>query len=236
MSMIGAGGPACREMRLLLGVYVVGAIDPADRALVDEHLGECASCRDELAGLAGLPAMLSRVPEADVARLGGNVASLPEPAEPSPELLNSLLRRVAARRRARMWRGVTAAAAAAVIAVGGTAGIMELAGPGHSGRQPAVDVAIGANSAASVTAQVDYSAAAWGTAMRVQVTGIKAGTSCRFWVVTSHGRSPAGSWTVTPGAYGHEPWYSASAKVAPGSITSFQITAGGKPLVTIPAT
>jgi len=59
-------GPACREMRQLLGVYVVGAIDPAERAMVDEHLGQCAACRDEIAGLAGLPAMLSRVPAADV--------------------------------------------------------------------------------------------------------------------------------------------------------------------------
>jgi Putative zinc-finger len=235
MSITGAGSPACREMRQLLGVYVVGAIDPAERALVDEHLSECASCRDELAGLAGLPAMLSRVPEADVARLAGNVTSLPERAEPSPELLNSLLRRVAVRRRAHMWRGVTAAAAAAVIAVGGTAGIMKLTGQGHSGPQPAVDVATGGNTAAGITAQVDYSTAAWGTAMRVQVTGIKTGTSCRFWVITSHGRSAAGSWTVTRSAYGQEPWYSASAKVPPGSITAFQITAGNKPLVTVPA-
>ena len=66
MTMSGFSGPACREIRQLLGVYVVGAIDPAERAIVDEHLGECQLCRDELAGLAGLPAMLSRVPAADV--------------------------------------------------------------------------------------------------------------------------------------------------------------------------
>ena len=45
-----------------LGVYVLGAIDPADRALVEAHLTTCRDCRDELAGLAGLPALLSRVP------------------------------------------------------------------------------------------------------------------------------------------------------------------------------
>ena len=28
MTMTGAGSPACRELRQLLGVYVVGAIDP----------------------------------------------------------------------------------------------------------------------------------------------------------------------------------------------------------------
>jgi hypothetical protein len=51
----------CSEARLSLGVYVLGAIDPAERALVDSHLAGCRDCRDELAGLAGLPALLARV-------------------------------------------------------------------------------------------------------------------------------------------------------------------------------
>ncbi len=234
MTVTGAGSPECREMRQLLGVYVVGAIDPAERALVDEHLGQCAACRDQLAGLAGLPAMLSRVPAADVAKLGLVVTSLPESAEPSPELLNSLLRRVAVRRRTRMWRGVAAAAAAAVIAIGGTTAVMELTG--HGSGHPAVDVATGANAADSITAVVDYSPAAWGTAMRVQVTGIKAGTFCHFWVITKNGRSAAGSWTVTSSLYAADPWYPASSRVAPGAVRAFQITAGTKILVSIPAT
>lgn len=51
----------CGEARISLGVYVLGAIDPAERALVDAHLVTCRDCRDELAGLAGLPALLARV-------------------------------------------------------------------------------------------------------------------------------------------------------------------------------
>ena len=43
----------CADARLSLGVYVLGAIDPAERALVDAHLLTCRDCRDELAGLAG---------------------------------------------------------------------------------------------------------------------------------------------------------------------------------------
>src|SRR5271169_6445016 len=103
MTISGFNGPACREMRQLLGVYVVGAIDPAERAKVDDHLRHCAECRDELAGLAGLPAMLSRVPAADVEQLSLAPSGLPEMAEPSADMLNSLLRRVTARRRSRMW-------------------------------------------------------------------------------------------------------------------------------------
>ena len=51
----------CGEARISLGVYVLGSIDPAERAMVDAHLATCRDCRDELAGLAGLPALLARV-------------------------------------------------------------------------------------------------------------------------------------------------------------------------------
>jgi len=61
----------CQEARVSLGVYVLGAIDPAERALVDSHLATCRDCRDELAGLAGLPALLpAHVAEAALQRLG----------------------------------------------------------------------------------------------------------------------------------------------------------------------
>ena len=60
---------SCREIRHSLGVYVLGAIEPSDRAQVDEHLATCADCREELASLAGLPALLRRVPTAEAERL-----------------------------------------------------------------------------------------------------------------------------------------------------------------------
>jgi hypothetical protein len=235
MTVSGYNGPVCREIRQLLGVYVVGAIDPAERPLVDDHLGECADCRDELAGLAGLPAMLSRVPLAEVERIASGVLELPGQAEPSAELLNSLLRRVAAKRRSRMWRGAVAVAAAAVIAAGGATAVSQLTGsngssPGQSGH----DVASAMNPVDHIAAVVDYAQAPWnGTAMRVQVSGITPGTTCKFWVVSAHGRAEAGSWTVG-NDYDSDRWYSASAQVKTGSIRSFTITSGTRVLLTIP--
>jgi hypothetical protein len=232
MTMSGFIGPACREIRQLLGVYVVGAIDPAERALVDEHLGQCQLCRDELAGLAGLPAMLSRVPAADVEWLDTAVADLPALQEPSDEMLASLLRKVSVKRRSRLRRSMVAVAAAAVIAAGGAAATMQLTGP------PAVtgDVAHAA-SANGVAAVVDYSPSTWGTAMRVQVTGIRSGTTCQFWVVGKDGRaSYAGTWTVGGSRYCGKAWYSASSSWKAGSVKSFRITSGSKVLLTIPAT
>jgi hypothetical protein len=232
MTVTGAGGPACREFRQLLGVYVVGAIDPAERSLVDEHLSTCAACRDELAGLAGLPAMLSRVPAEDVARMGRTVVSLPENHEPSPELLNALLRRVEAKRRTRRWRGAVAVAAAAIVAAGGTAVGINLAG---SSSPAPWDAASGANPANQVGALVRYTSTRSGTQMRIRVRGIPTGTTCQFFVVTRTGKTWAGSWTVESATYSQSPWYWGSAKVSPSSVRDFQIAAGGKVLVVIPA-
>lgn len=235
MTISGFSVPACREARQLLGVYVVGAIDPAERAVVDEHLGQCPSCRDELAGLAGLPAMLSRVPASDLERLSQAPSGLPEMAEPPADMLNPLLRRVAAKRRTRMWRGVAAVAAAAVIAVGGTTFVSQLTKPPPA-PVASHDVAFGSNAKTGVTAVVDYSPTPWNTtAMRVQVGGIAAGTTCQFWIVGKDGRAYAGTWTVNA-SYGRNAWYTVGSQVPASTVHSFQITARGKLLLNIPAT
>ncbi len=61
--------PHCGEVRLELGVYVLGAIAAGDRSAVGAHLACCADCRDELAELAGLPGLLSRVPADEAERI-----------------------------------------------------------------------------------------------------------------------------------------------------------------------
>lgn len=233
MTTSGARGPGCRAIRPLLGVYVVGAIEPGERALVDEHLGECEACRDELAGLAGLPAMLSRVPAADVSHL---VMPQAEPPEAVPdEILDSLLRRVSAHRQRRFWRLAGAAAAVLIIGAGGTAAAASLT---SGSAVPRAAVATAASPGGQVSAVVDYAPAAWGTAMRVQVSGIRPGTTCQFWVVGPDGRTSfAGTWTVAGSSYGYaqNPWYAASATVAARSVHGFQLTVGGKLVLAIPA-
>lgn len=227
--MSGFSGPACREIRQLLGVYVVGAIDPAERVYVDEHLGECPQCRDELAGLAGLPAMLSRVPAADVERLSFEPSGLPEMTEPPAELLNSLLRRVTAKRRTRLWRGAVAIAASVAVAAGAAVTATELAGAASRVN----DVASGVNPQTHVAAVVDYAPTPWsGTEMRVQVSGIPPGTTCKFLI---NGHTVVATWTVRA-PYGQKAWYTEYSKVRVSAVHSFQIKSGGQVLVNIPAT
>jgi hypothetical protein len=223
----------CGEIRLALGVYVLGAIDPAERALVDAHLSDCQDCREELAGLAGLPALLGRVPMPDVERLALDDTELRHLEEPPAELLDSLLGRISARRRARRWRGVLAAAAAAVIAIGGGIGGGVLISHGQGVAQ-GFDLVRGSSAATHVSAAVYYGPGIAGTSMQVQVSGIPDGTHCHMWVTTFGGQHfLVGSWMVT-GAHGN--WYQAGSSVAAAKIRSFDITAGGKVLVNVLAT
>ncbi len=92
------------------GSYVLGALPPADRATYERHVAACATCRNEVAELAGLPGLLGRL-DADTAASVG-------PREGAPDrVLDTLLadvqtERLRQRRRRRWERGFTLLAAA----------------------------------------------------------------------------------------------------------------------------
>jgi len=70
----------CPEARIALGVYVLGALDPAEQALVEAHLDRCDDCLAEMAGLADLTALLDRVPVDEAVRAleAGEAPAAPE--------------------------------------------------------------------------------------------------------------------------------------------------------------
>ena len=230
-------GPTCRDIRLSLGVYVVGAIDPSERTIVDIHLSHCPECREELAGMAGLPSLLGRVPASDAERLALDSAELKDLEEPPARVLSSLLSEVAARRKARRWRVVMATAAAAVIAVGGglLGGIAVSGGPAASPQAGQPETVHAVNARTHVAADVTYSPSAAGTTMAVIATGIPVGTHCDFWVIRTDGKQAlAGDWTV--GSWRHQAYRTASSHFKANRISAFLITTThGKTLVKIPA-
>ena len=132
----------CADIRPLLGVYLTGAIAPADRAVVVGHLAACADCRTELAGLAGLPGLLRRPPVHAAAQASAADDTAPDYMEPDytvPDYMTPdssvpdgagaggpadampgrLARRLSRRRRRRRW---LLAGAAFVLAIAGGAG------------------------------------------------------------------------------------------------------------------
>jgi hypothetical protein len=223
----------CGPVRQALGVYVVGAISPADRGEVDSHLTSCADCRADLAGLAGLPALLGRVPAAEATRLlqeGGS-----EDAPPQLQL-HSLLRLASRRRRRRLWPGLAVAAAVGLIAGGGAiAASRALESPSRppAAAQQWTSAARGINTITHERAIIRYMAKPWGLELDVQVGGIPVGTQCELQVTTANGRAVAsGSWTVTSG---HESArYTMSSSVPLSGLRGFMITSGTQTLVTVP--
>lgn len=98
------------------GVYILGALAPADRAAYERHLATCPYCRAELAELARLPGLLGRLDP-------GTAASVVTPVDTTrarPALLDPVLRRARQERRARAarrrWQFAGAALAAACLA------------------------------------------------------------------------------------------------------------------------
>jgi Putative zinc-finger len=224
----------CQFVRQSLGVYVVGAIDPAERARVDSHLAGCPACREELASLAGLPALLGRVPAAEAEQIAGYpVRSMPD-AEPEAELVTPLLARIARQRRARTWR-LTAAAAAVVAIVAGSAGAIAAEHSGGGSPPPAAVRWDSARATAGgMSLDVRYAEAPWGTQLDAHVSGIPDGTTCEFWVIGAHGsRWAAGSWTVNRSDWDSS--YPESTAVPIGAVHGFQLTAGGKLLISVRA-
>src|SRR5262249_45648104 len=94
--------------RLSLGAYVLGALDPIERAAVDAHLSGCTACREEPADLAAMPGLLSRVRVEDLLELE---------RPPSPSATDRLIGRLRSVRRARRRRLGAAVAAAGLAAV-----------------------------------------------------------------------------------------------------------------------
>jgi hypothetical protein len=241
----------CQHIRQLLGVYVLGAIDPAERSQVDAHLAGCAECREELAGLASLPALLGRVPFDEVARIAGPDGSDPQrlPWAQSPEEsladtgepgdvidLTPLLGRIAHRRRMNRWRGAVAAAAVALIAAGAAIGATHLSGGGSTPSVAAHWQTVQATDPAShAKVVVRYAGRPWGTSLDTEVYGIPAGTSCEFWVMGSDGHKwLAGSWRVA--STWQDTWYEGSSWVPSSAVHGFEITSGQRVLVHLATT
>ena len=242
----------CADARMSLGVDVLGAIDPAERALVDAHLATCRDCRDELAGLAGLPALLARVDPDEISRIcADDTVQTPfedsraedsraedsrAEDEPPGELMGTVLDLAQARRRRNRWRAAAAAAAVVVIA-GGLAGGLSATGSGS--KTVAVPLSVGAakwetvqatSATTGATASISYSRELWGDSFEVLVDHIPVGTTCELWVVHPDGsRTQVAAWTTARDE--GKVWYTGSMASTAKPIAEFQITAGNQVLL-----
>ncbi|HEY2793578.1 MAG TPA: zf-HC2 domain-containing protein [Micromonosporaceae bacterium] len=90
------------------GVYVLGALSPAQRLTFERHMATCDECRSEVNDLAGLPGLLGRISEPAAVAAG---------ELPPPTALPGVIAKVHRQRRGRRLVAVAAGLAVAVLAL-----------------------------------------------------------------------------------------------------------------------
>ncbi|MGW2676351.1 zf-HC2 domain-containing protein [Streptomyces sp. NPDC001436] len=238
---------ASRHEEELLGPYVLGVLEQEDVRRVEEHVGDCAGCREEVAALREMESVLGEVPEE---------AFLDGPPQGGDLLLQRTLRQVRGERAARTrWRGAVAglAAAASLAAVfwagarlgGDAAGTAALPPPPSPGASAAptpppagtrVASATDPGTGARLTVQVTP-AARW-VRVHAAVTGVPAGERCRLVVVSRDGtRSTAGGWVVGTAEHGEGKGAAldGSAAVDPADVRAVLVESeSGRTFVSVP--
>jgi anti-sigma factor RsiW len=180
---------SCDETKIALGAYVLDALDSHERAEVDAHLRTCADCRAEVAALASLPPLLSRLSLQD---LGESVPTIAAPDALFEKVVASVRDDAPAARvtwlRSRPARALLAVAAAIVLLGGGITTAVELSGP--SNVHSAVE--------GSVHMKVTLASQAAGTEVRVAVYGLPEDEHCWLVAVADDGtRDSVGRWVAT---------------------------------------
>ncbi|MFC7616952.1 anti-sigma factor family protein [Actinokineospora soli] len=160
-----------------VGAYLLGALDPADRAVFEAHLAGCPVCEAELLRMAPLPGLLQRVAEADFADPGDDPAPVPLPALP---------------RRSRWPALVAAAAVVLVLALAGIAAVTVFAPS-----QPQQVTWSAQDPTSGIRADVDLIARPWGTELSIRMRDVPPGKPCKLVVRARDGsRETAGWWAA----------------------------------------
>ena len=221
-------------MMLSLGVYVLGAVDTAERQRLEAHLPTCPACRAELTRLAPLPGLLAGIPESmrDTARSPGRHPWSPGRQAQSPGRRARRSARAVRPARALPHGGARlrrAAWAAACLAAAVTAGFWLSSGSG--GQHAAALTLAGTNPATHVSATATLTATSWGTSIQLQVRGLPENVECRLVVRSRTGRTEvSGVWDAWADGPVSIP---ASASWLPSDIGSLQVTTTTRNLVTI---
>lgn len=227
--------------RFDLAALVLGSLSPEERAGVEAHLATCPSCQAELADLASLPGLLHRLTPTEAERAGA-----------TPDLLPGLLARAAAitavsddeppvrtsdgapshvRRSGRRAAGWAAAGVGVAAGVAWMFGGNVLSGP-EPVPTPTSVVVQAHDDESGISGEVTLSDADTGTDLRLELSGVPAGSRCQLVAVTADGSDVTASWDAT---YGGTATFTGSTHFAMEDIEELLITTPeGETLLTMP--
>jgi hypothetical protein len=212
-----------------LAGYLTKSLDAEQVRLVEEHLADCAGCRDEVESLREWTMALEAVPEAML---------LDGPPEGGDLLLQRTLRQIrdeSSGRRHRRTALMSAAAAVVVAAAIGSGVVLGrgTADPGTPVAQPTqveqttipgtrTATSVDADTGARITVAV-APAPGW-VRVKAAVAGIPAGERCRLEVVAKDGTVVlAGSWVVSEKGAAEGTTLDGSALVAPAEVAAVRV-------------
>jgi hypothetical protein len=240
--MTGRFSHDCKEVELSLGVFVLGALEPAERHTVETHLARCSQCTAILAELAPLPGLLHRLDPIEPALKSRDTAPAAAQAPPSapvqtmplvpPELRERLLDAARADRARQRRRFAVAAIAAAAVLLGVLVSTQLPGVPwGHDGANLTTASATDAKTA--VRADVRLMPDATGSELRLRLAGVAPEEHCSLVAITSDGlRDVAATWEAT---YAGEAAVVGHTSFRPDQIKQLLVvTEAGRTLVQVP--
>jgi anti-sigma factor RsiW len=206
----------CR--RLELGAYLVGSLEPDERAVVDQHVADCDACLTELAELAPITALLGSINHAEARQ---------RLLVPSPGLLSRSLDAVyedddLERRRVHRWKLVASAAAAVAIAAA-----LPQVNPTSTATPLAAVTGVTAAGMGTMEQRT------WGTAVQLQLTGLPPAPGYRAYATARGGHTEvAANWGATPGG---QVTINGATAIPRNQLAFIQVrTIDGRPLMTLP--
>jgi len=193
-----------------LGVYLLGALEPAERYEFEAHLATCDTCRRELVRLSPLPGLLNQIspedfedelPPTAVEQVHPNVVPMPafqyEPADlpPEPRPVPDM-QPDTPKRPARRYAQLAAAAAVVVLlTIGGIFGWQAMRHPSDEDQPPGVTwSATGVDGISGDARLVDHE---WGTEIQVTMRELPPGKKCYLVVYDHYGRYEIAGWWGT---------------------------------------
>lgn len=220
----------CQRAELLLGVLVLGVIDPAERPAVESHLAGCPRCAATWADLAVLPGLMARV---DPEQAAVGLPPLP-PGFTDRVLAAGRTSAARARENRRRWTLISAAVAAvlllivpAVLLLGMLRGLSTVPdGVAQSTVVAKVDPATG------VRATVTLVPTPTGTQLTLALSGVVPGEHCQLVAIDQAGtREVAATWVVS---YEGEANITGATSLTRADIASLEVVRlDGRPLATM---
>lgn len=232
------------HVQLQLGLYVLGALSSSERAVVEEHLANCAPCRTECAELSEIPALLSLLTREDVRSIADQFpprlldadrpASRPPnqdtdprpPIRPAPAGNRGQPAKALRPRRARQGLLVVLATLALALVVGVGIGL-------RLASSPAAITLAGSDTNAVTGVTMSITVVGLADASRVTATakGLNPGVLYQLYAVDSRGQTLiVASWTAQDEPY----TYAGDLRVPAGDLAFFTLTdLNGQVVITV---